>query len=686
MFDAYTVKKVLPRLVIAVVLIQLSWFIFTGMISLTTAVAYGVEGLIYAPFGGGEALELDNILMSTPGGVGLFSLMAVAGGLGILGIALSLAGTALLGLLLAFALLMFRQVLIVALLVVSPLALVAWILPNTEKFWKLWWESFSKLLIVYPLILGVIAIGRVFAFITAGVEPGGETDSLFTDLGADVIIKVCFIVICFFGPFFFIPKLFTIAGSAFGFVAGMANDKSRGAFDRLKKGRQAKRAEQGRKFLSGNLGERTALGARINRIGAGLGAGAGNHFGIGGRGQAAVRQRKQAAAEEAAKSNAQLQQLGQNDDDGVALLGLSGGNRQGFNEASAALQNHWYERRLQTNLQNGMGQADAEREARAHSAERIGRAQDAARAVGVNRENAGAAFNMLAQNKARSLQGPDAMALAQLGARNLGGGDAQTEQSALQGFMFHARGNGRADLGDTNLEAAWERQSIGTIVQGDTRSTQNFADQISADWNSGDADRMQHAARQVAELQGAMPGATEGNAEIIRGLLNDTVGYDPNARMGLEDQMAVEINRAAAGLAPGQAGPAPTIINGEQIAKGARKYSKDTTEAERQAYLAAQQAAQQGGISDARLKQNVLAVGQYKNITLYQFQYLLGDKTYVGVIAQELLDSHPDAVIVNNNGYYAVDYAKLGLQMIELEAWEEHGMKAVVLSRSVKQA
>ncbi len=683
MFDAYTVKKVLPRLVIAVVLIQLSWFIFTGMISLTTAVAYGVEGLIYAPFGGGEALELDNILMSTPGGVGLFSLMAVAGGLGILGIALSLAGTALLGLLLAFALLMFRQVLIVALLVVSPLALVAWILPNTEKFWKLWWESFSKLLIVYPLILGVIAIGRVFAFITAGVEPGGETDSLFTDLGADVIIKVCFIVICFFGPFFFIPKLFTIAGSAFGFVAGMANDKSRGAFDRLKKGRQAKRAEQGKNFLGGNLNERSAIGRRLNRVGAGLGAGAGNHFGIGGRGQAAVRQRKQAAAEEAAKSNAQLQQLGQNDDDGVALLGLSGGNRQGFNEASAALQNHWYERRLQTNLQNGMGQADAEREARAHSAERIGRAQDAARAVGVNRENAGAAFNMLAQNKARSLQGPDAMALAQLGARNLGGGDAQTEQSALQGFMFHARGNGRADLGDTNLEAAWERQSIGTIVQGDTRSTQNFADQINADWNSGDADRMQHAARQVAELQGAMPGATEGNAAIIRDLLDNTIGYNPNAPIGLEDQMAGAIN----GVVLAAGGPSPAApLTGEQIAKGARKYSQDTTEAERQAYLAAQQAAQQGGGSDARIKQNILAVGQYEDITLYQFQYLLGDKTYVGVIAQELLDSHPDAVILNENGYYAVEYDKLGLRMVELEAWEEHGMKAVVLSRSVKQA
>jgi len=268
MFDAYTVKKVLPRLVIAVILIQLSWFIFTGMITLTTAVAYGVEGLIYAPFGGADALSLSAILRDTDGGVGLFTGMAVVGGLGILGIAFSLAGTALLGMLMAFALLMFRQVLIVALLVVSPLALVAWILPNTEKFWKIWWESFSKLLIVFPMILGVIAIGRVFAFISADVRPGGESANLFTAVGIDNIIGVCFIVVGIFGPFFFIPKLFAIAGSAFAFISGMANDRSKGAFDRLKKGRQTKRAQQWQDTRSGNFfhgGNSDNLRGRLNK-------------------------------------------------------------------------------------------------------------------------------------------------------------------------------------------------------------------------------------------------------------------------------------------------------------------------------------------------------------------------------------------------------------------------------------
>lgn len=258
MFDAYTVKKVLPRLVIAVVLIQLSWFIFTGMITLTTAVAYGVEGLIYAPFGSASEFELDNLLLGVTdeeptdgdtdivsGGTGVFVAMAVAGGtaLGVLGGALSLAMGALVAILIGFALLMFRQVLVVALLLVSPLALAAWILPNTEKFWKLWWESFSKLLLVFPMIVAVVAVGRVFAFITAGVDPGDPAENLLTAINLEKLLTICFVIIGFFGPFFLIPKLFALAGSAFTFFSGSVNDRSRGVFDRLKKNRQATQAQ-----------------------------------------------------------------------------------------------------------------------------------------------------------------------------------------------------------------------------------------------------------------------------------------------------------------------------------------------------------------------------------------------------------------------------------------------------------
>lgn len=484
MFDAYTVKKVLPRLVIAVVLIQLSWFIFTGMISLTTAVAYGVEGLIYAPFGGGEALQLDVILRNTPGGVGIFTLMAVAGGLGILGIALSLAGTALLGLLMAFALLMFRQVLIVALLVVSPLALVAWILPNTEKFWKLWWESFSKLLIVYPLILGVIAIGRVFAYITAGVEPGSASDNLFTDLGVETIIKISFIIICFFGPFFFIPKLFAIAGSAFGFVAGMANDKSRGAFDRLKKGRQEKRSKDFHDFTGGSkFSQRNAVTRRLNSIGAGVGAGFKGGYGFGERGRQATALDAAGRAEETLKSNPRLKELAYNDD-ANALLALSGGSMAGAEQAATDL-----------------GFSDARRE----------RALAAIRTVGVNKQNAQAALTTLAQNKSRAV-GAGNMGAVQAGINRLAGGNAQAAEDMTGSFQYHSRNAGRFDLGDNTATGGWQRGSLYGLSNGHPSSIQGVGQEMVARAQAGALTGNQAALHQATvfrqELAAMLPNAT----------------------------------------------------------------------------------------------------------------------------------------------------------------------------------
>lgn len=232
MFDAYTVKKVLPRLVIAAILIQLSWEIFTLLISLVSQIAWGLEGLLYAPFGGREALSLkdliENSALRSDAAAGItFAGIGIAVGSAISsGYLLLLALSAFLGILLAFFLLTIRELVIIMLVVIAPLALVAWILPNTEKFWKLWWESFTKLLLIYPLILLIVAMGRVFAKIT--IDSGT----------ANAIFDLLIIVIGFFGPYYLIPKTFQVAGSAFTFLAGMTNDRARGAFDRLKNARQ----------------------------------------------------------------------------------------------------------------------------------------------------------------------------------------------------------------------------------------------------------------------------------------------------------------------------------------------------------------------------------------------------------------------------------------------------------------
>ena len=54
-----------------------------------------------------------------------------------------------LALLIGFLALAFRQMLLIAFMVIAPLAILAWIFPGNDKLWKLWWNAFSKLLLLY---------------------------------------------------------------------------------------------------------------------------------------------------------------------------------------------------------------------------------------------------------------------------------------------------------------------------------------------------------------------------------------------------------------------------------------------------------------------------------------------------------------------------------------------------------
>ena len=73
--------------------------------------------------------------------------------------------------------------------------------------------------------------------------------------------------------------------------------------------------------------------------------------------------------------------------------------------------------------------------------------------------------------------------------------------------------------------------------------------------------------------------------------------------------------------------------------------------------------------SDRRLKRDITALGRLADGTkLYSFRYLWSETTYVGVMAQDLLDDpdRADAVVTLPNGYLGVDYGRLGLNMVTL--------------------
>lgn len=245
--DAYTVKRALPRLLAAVIFITLSFEITQFMVEISNVVGRGVGGLLASPFGGLDNLELTDIFTAaveddvafTGGvlaGVGIAALSGVT--VGSLFITVGLAALAIFT---VFFLLILREMLIVFLIVLSPVAIIAWIFPGNDKPWKLWWQAFSKMLYFYPIVLGIIVIGRAFASI---VE--------FT--GADGVVITIIKLVAFVGPYFFIPKAFQFAGGALGNLAGMVNDREKGLFDRARKLRSGLKAEQRQQIKSGGGG------------------------------------------------------------------------------------------------------------------------------------------------------------------------------------------------------------------------------------------------------------------------------------------------------------------------------------------------------------------------------------------------------------------------------------------------
>jgi len=78
-----------------------------------------------------------------------------------------------------------------------------------------------------------------------------------------------------------------------------------------------------------------------------------------------------------------------------------------------------------------------------------------------------------------------------------------------------------------------------------------------------------------------------------------------------------------------------------------------------------------GGWSDRRLKRRIVRLGKTPDgLPLYRFQYIWGGPDYVGVMAQDLLELRPDAVIHDESGYLQVDYERLGFAMVTFETYQ----------------
>lgn len=235
--DNYGIKKILPKLIIAAVLVNLSYWIclicvdvsnilgagfqdfFNGLNSGSTAsVTYGGEG-------GGDtnvAMDVGIVGVSVAGAavsiVAIFSNPAL-----LLTLFIAVLGV-LISVLFMFVLLAGRKAAIVLLTVFSPVAFVLYLLPNTKKLFDKWLKLWESMLLLYP-IAGLLIGGGNFASGLMlsnynGTANGASVVPIFTAMIVGII------------PIFLIPTVLKGAFSAMGAIGGIMA----GAGNRLRSG------------------------------------------------------------------------------------------------------------------------------------------------------------------------------------------------------------------------------------------------------------------------------------------------------------------------------------------------------------------------------------------------------------------------------------------------------------------
>ncbi|MBI4034314.1 hypothetical protein HY380_00275 [Candidatus Saccharibacteria bacterium] len=261
-FEAYTVKKALPRLVVAVILMQISWDLGKWLITLANDVGLGIKELMLAPFGTGGDLDLNSILSrldSSWAGVSQVLLPTLLVG-GVIVTAVALPGAMVMafglfiGVFMALAMLLFRNVLIVSLMIFAPLAFLIWVFPSNgaQRMWKFWTGNFSKLLMFFPLLIAIIYSGRIFAWIVADQGGGSGNTAGFIDY--------LMVLVAYFGPYFVIFKAYKWGGGLLN-MAGTAASRGRRGLMQANTPWLRKVGER----VQGNLADRYRIGSEQER-------------------------------------------------------------------------------------------------------------------------------------------------------------------------------------------------------------------------------------------------------------------------------------------------------------------------------------------------------------------------------------------------------------------------------------
>lgn len=175
----YGIKKILPRLIIGALLVNLSYYLCQIFVDLSNILGHTLKDALEAGAGKigteSEAAGWGSAIAATlvgVGGVAAFAALAI-------GIPTLAAGF--FAIMTVFIILVVRQAGVILLISMSPIAFAAWLLPNTEDLFKKWMKMFRGLLLVFPIISLLYGAGKLAGAVLASsatVDPNNPDETL----------------------------------------------------------------------------------------------------------------------------------------------------------------------------------------------------------------------------------------------------------------------------------------------------------------------------------------------------------------------------------------------------------------------------------------------------------------------------------------------------------------------------
>lgn len=223
--DAYTVKKILPRLLIAIIGITLSWELMKFTVQFFNDIGDWVYTIVTAAFsmdtanvpwtqdwgsaaaaGAGVALAGGAVAAT---GAGLFLLAVAPGGIGVI---MATLGLFLLSLLIGLLVLGLRLAIIGACIIIAPLAIAAYVLPGTKKMWEFWKDTFWTCLILFPVMMLIMATCTALSSVI------GATGTSWTSVLS---------LLVYFAQFMLLGLALNLVGGITKFLTSFATDKKK---------------------------------------------------------------------------------------------------------------------------------------------------------------------------------------------------------------------------------------------------------------------------------------------------------------------------------------------------------------------------------------------------------------------------------------------------------------------------